>query len=278
LPNSLPPFFETFFPSLRINLAGGLSYVAPSFIMIGLNFLMRVFVIWVSLGLFISVLPAAKERLRTFQIGKVTVSSILSPEGADTHLFLSYHLLENTLMRELKKVGIEPRDLSRGAMVEFNGSQIIIRGVHGLVPFVLNIDGGFYQNKEQEEDSVIFMDFKITFFRHEKHFLESLLDLVTLPVGMVFETVLNVIFASTSITAGIEDYVEIEVDGTFQPLTFLKRIYATLRNLVGASEDATDFHHEGVVSVQINQKARALLEKMNRFELGATPEGLKAQF
>ncbi len=243
-----------------------------------LKSLLRILAVWGLLCSASSLAYASEGRVQTFKIGGVTISSVLRPEQGDAHVFLSYRLLEKTLERELKKAGIEPRDPSKGNFVEFQGAHLIIRGIHGLVPFVLNIDGSFYQHKNPENEGQIFMDFKITFFRHEKHFLESLLDLVTLPVGMVFETVLNVIFASTSITAGVEDYFEIEVDGTFQPLTFLKRIYATLKNLVGGSEDAEDFHHEGVVSVQINTKARKVLEKMRRLELGATQGGLKAQF
>jgi|GEM_PF-1052913 len=237
----------------------------------------RVFLIW-TLFLFSLTLPleAAKEKLYSFRLGKAHVSSKLSQGKQDSTVFLSFRFLEKILAEELMKAGVSPVEGEK--FVEFQGTHLFIRGTTGILPFEIDIDGQFYQHKAKKPSNTIKMDFTITFSKRNESFLGSLLDLVTLPVGMIFESVLNVLFATTDLKANVKDYFKIDVDGKFKPMAFLSRLGASIINIFRAPGDKIRQKHEGVINIEFTKNALKVLFKAKNVEVGAVDQGILVYF
>lgn len=219
---------------------------------------------------------AAKTRLHSFYLGQAKVSSKLTHGKQDSTVFLSFDFLEKVLEQELQKAGVLPVEGEK--FVEFKGTHLLIRGTTGVLPFEIDINGEFYQEAGKRPSNVIKMDFTITFTKRNENFLSSLLDLVTLPVGMVFESVLNVIFATTDMKANVKDYFSIDVDGKFKPLAFLSRLGASVVNVFKAPGEKIRQKHEGVIDIEFTEKALKVLFKANDVAVGANGEGILVYF
>jgi len=226
----------------------------------------------------VSTILQAKEKVHSFQLGGARVSSELTHGKQDSTVFLSFKFLEKLLAEELLKAGVSPLDEEDGKFVEFKGNHMIIRGTTGTIPFEIDVNGQFYQFRQKKPSNTIMMDFTITFTKRNEGFLSSLLDLVTLPVGMIFESVLNVIFATTELKAQVKDYFKIEVDGKFKPLAFLSRLGASIVNIFRSPDDKIRQKHEGVIKIEFTDRALDVLLKAKNVEVGAIKDGILVYF
>ena len=222
------------------------------------------------------VVDAADKKLRSFYLGQAKVSSQLDHGKQDSTVFLSFAFLEKVLERELQKAGVAP--IAGEKFVEFKGSHLLVRGTTGVLPFEIDINGEFYQEVKKRPSNTIKMDFTVTFTKRNESFLSSLLDLVTLPVGMVFESVLNVIVATSEMKANVEDYFEIDVDGKLKPLAFLSRLGASFANIFKSPEHKIRQKHEGVIEIEFTEKALQLLVKASDVAVGTNREGILVYF
>ena len=217
------------------------------------------------------------ERLFSFKVGDCKLSSQLSSNQQDTTIFISYSFLERQVSQHLMEAGIKPANESNLKFVEFKGTELIIRGIQGPVQFKASIDTRFYQYANQEEDNVIHMDFVLTTGRERRGFFDGFLDLVTLPVGLVFEAVLNVVFAATHIKADMSDYLEIDVKGSGDVGSFFKRIGAAFVNLFLPGESQVKVDRKGYIELRLN-KAKELLNKVRNLEIGYDNHGMLVYF
>ncbi len=223
-------------------------------------------------------LEAAKEKIRKFRLGGAMVSSKLSHGKQDTTVFLSFDFLEKLLAEELLKAGVEPLNDEGVKFVEFKGTHMIIRGSTGILPFEIDVNGEFYQKPSKKPSNNVYMDFSITFTKAKGGFLDSLLDLVTLPVGMIFESVLNVIFATTDLQADVKDFFKIDVSGKLNPFSFLSRLGASFVNLFRPSGDKIRQMHEGEIKIEFSERALIVLNKAKNVEVGAIKDGILVYF
>ena len=225
----------------------------------------------------VGVTSGADKRLFSFEVGECKLSSQLSSNQQDTTIFIAYSFLERQVSQHLLEAGIKPANESDLKFVEFNGAELIIRGIQGPVQFKASIDTRFYQFENQEEDNVIHMDFVLTTGRERRGFFDGFLDLVTLPVGLVFEAVLNVVFAATHIKADMSDYLEIDVKGSGGVGSFFKRIGAAFVNLFLPGESQVKVDRKGHIEFRLN-KAKELLNKVRNLEIGYDTEGMLVYF
>jgi len=235
--------------------------------------LIRIFAIFLALN----VVVCSGDKVYEFKIGECFISANLHDGRQDTTVLLSNRFLEKTICDRLKEVGIQP-SASGGKFVEFQENQILIRGMQGPVDFKILVDGRFFQYRNQRDPDKVHFDFTLSLDKGNESFLGSLLNFVTLPVGLVFEAVLNVIFAATHVKADVMDYFEIDVKGSFTPMAFLKRIAASFLNIFLPSEDKITIKRAGKIELKMNPKAKTLLNKLRNLEIGQKDEALLVYF
>ncbi len=219
----------------------------------------------------------SEERSFSFRIADCNLSSQLSKNQQDTTIFIAYGFLERQISQRLLEAGIKPANESGLKFVEFNGANLIIRGVQGPVQFKASIDTRFYQYVDQKEENVIHLDFILTTGRERRGFFDGFLDLITLPVGLVFEAVLNVVFAATHIKTDMSDYLEIDVKGSGGAGSFFKRIGAAFVNLFLPGEQQLKVERRGHIEFRLN-KAKELLNKVRNLEIGYDDQGMLVYF
>lgn len=209
-----------------------------------------------------------QDKLYSFKIGNCILSSTLHPKKQDTSIAISHKLLENLISKELKKSGIDPIEGSR--FVTINGTEIVIVGKYDFININLKMDFRFYQKKKQKNQDEMFFDFIVSFDRPNKNFLSNLLDLVTLPVGVVYQSVFTVVFAATKVSVDeMSEYFVINSQGEFNPLTILKKIGASFLNVLLPRNLEINVEHVGTASLVIGPKLKKILSKVNHLEIGS---------
>tara|TARA_Y100000589_G_scaffold146881_1_gene140534 strand:- start:2713 stop:3447 length:735 start_codon:yes stop_codon:yes gene_type:complete len=224
-----------------------------------------------------TVCHSAEDRSFKFKIAGCNLSSQLSDQQQDTSIFIAYEFLERQISLRLLEAGIKPANESGLKFVQFNGANLIIRGVQGPVQFKASIDTRFYQYTDQKEDNVIHLDFILTTGREKRDFFDGFLDLITLPAGLIFEAVLNVVFAATHIKADMSDYLEVDVKGSGGTGSFFKRIGAAFVNLFLPGEHQIKVERAGHIEFRLN-KAKELLSKVRNLEIGYEDQGMLVNF
>ena len=176
------------------------------------------------------------------------------------------------------EAGVQKTTESDVKFVEFQGHKLKIRGNQGPINFIIEVDLRFYQKPKQKDKNKIMIDFTMSTARENQGFFDSLIDLVTLPVGIIFEAVINVVFAATHIKADVADYFEVNVKGGFSPLGFLKKIGAAFLNIFLPSENKIKVERPGTIDIRLNERSIKLLNKLKHVEIANTDRGLLVYF
>lgn len=209
-----------------------------------------------------------KDKHYSFKVGKCTLSSTLQSKKQDTSIAISHKLLESLIGKQLKQSGIDPIEGSK--FVDINGTQIAIVGKYDFIDVNLKMDFRFYQKKKQKNKDEMFFDFTVSFDRPNKNFLTNLLDLVTLPVGVVYQSIFTVVFAATKVSVDeMSEYFVIKSQGQFNPLTILKKIGASFLNVLLPRDMEINVEHVGTASLIIGPKLKKILSKVNHLQIGA---------
>lgn len=222
-------------------------------------------------------LEASGTKNFSFRVGDCNISSNLSEGRQDTTIFISYEFLERQISQKLLETGVQAANEGDLKFVEFGNHQMIIRGIQGPVQFKVVIDTRFYQYESQAENNLIHLDFVLTTGKERRGFLDGFIDLITLPVGLVFEAVLNVVFATTHIKADMNDYLELDVKGSSGTGSFFKRIGAAFLNLFLPGESQIKVERKGYIEFRLN-KAKQLLNKVRNLEIGHDDSGILVYF
>ena len=219
----------------------------------------------------------AASKKFSFQVDQCQISSKLSEGQQDTTIFISYDFLERQIAQKLYEAGVKAANEDNLKFVEFVKNEMIIRGIQGPVQFKVVLDTRFYQYLDQDEDNLIHLDFVLTTGREKRGFFDGFVDLITLPAGLIFEAVLNVVFATTHIKADMNDYLEIDVKGSGGAGSFFKRIGATFLNLFLPGKHQLKVERKGHIEFRIN-KAKQLLNKVRNLEIGHDNDGMLVYF
>lgn len=225
----------------------------------------------------ISYAEGAASKKFSFQVDQCKISSKLSEGLQDTTIFISYDFLERQISQRLYEAGVKAANEDNLKFIEFVNNEMIIRGIQGPVQFKVVLDTRFYQYLDQDEDNLIHLDFILTTGREKRGFFDGFVDLITLPAGLIFEAVLNVVFATTHIKADMNDYLEIDVKGSGGAGSFFKRIGATFLNLFLPGEHQLKVERKGHIEFRIN-KAKQLLNKVRNLEIGHDSDGILVYF
>lgn len=209
-----------------------------------------------------------KGKSYSFKIGNCTLSSSLNPKKQDTSIAISHKLLESLISKQLRNSGIDP--IEGRKFVDINGTEIVIVGKYEFVDINLKMDFRFYQKEKQKNKDEMYFDFKVSFDRANKNFLTNLLDLVTLPVGVVYQSIFTVVFAATKVSVDeMSEYFVINSQGEFNPLTILKKIGASFLNVFLPRDLEINVEHVGTASLIIGPKLKKILSKVNHLEIGS---------
>lgn len=219
----------------------------------------------------------AASKKFSFKVDQCKISSKLSEGLQDTTIFISYDFLERQIAQRLYEAGVKAANEDGLKFVEFVNHEMIIRGIQGPVQFKVVLDTRFYQYFEQAENNLIHLDFVLTTGREKRGFFDGFVDLITLPAGLIFEAVLNVVFATTHIKADMNDYLEVDVKGSGDAGSFFKRIGATFLNLFLPGKHQLKVERKGHVEFRIN-KAKHLLNKVRNLEIGHDNDGMLVYF
>ncbi|MCJ8345548.1 hypothetical protein MJH12_08405 [bacterium] len=209
-----------------------------------------------------------KNKRYSFKVGNCTLSSQLHPEKQDSVVFISHHLLEKLISQQLKNAGIDP--MKGEKFVSIDGSNIQIVGKYEFINININMDFRFYQKKKQKKADEMYFDFKVSFDRPNQNFLDNLLDLVTLPVGIVYQSIFTVVFAATKVSVDeMSDYFTIESKGQFDPFTLFKKIGSAFLNILLPRDMEINVEHVGTVTLKLGPNLEKLFSKIEHLEIGS---------
>ncbi len=220
---------------------------------------------------------AANPKLYEFPVGNCIVSTGINNERVDTSFQISFRILEERIAKELIKAGLTPQPGEK-KFVYFEGTKLHINAIYDkLVHMSIELDGRFYQLAKQKDKQTINIDFKVSFSKKHTSFLGRLTDFLTLPVGMIFESILNIAFATSSQQLSWKDYMDFKMEGDFDPLMFFKKLGISIINLFLPDDMAVATTHTGQITVKPGKLAMEYINGLQYLEIGAMDQGILVQ-
>ena len=220
----------------------------------------------------------SREKITKFSLGNTKVSSKITSAKEDSSVFVSYRLLEKIIKDKVLEELDDGTSSTVSVKVKCANNHVIVSGAKGPVSFKIDINGVFYRYKKQKNKNSFLISFTLQVGEDDEGFFKSLVSVVTLPVGMIFESVLSVVFAATHIKAGVDNYLDLDIRGSFTPLAFVTRFGASIVNLFLPSGEKIHPTHGGEVEVKLNQRALDLFSSINNIELGGAKKGILIHF
>jgi hypothetical protein len=228
----------------------------------------RIFFVFLFVGTLFS------EDIREFKVGDCVISSKLNKANKETAVYVSHRLLEGVIKDALLKKGLVPQD-GDAPFVKFDGETLHINGKYKVINLTMEFDGGFYQTEEQKGTNEFSVNFGVEFSKKNKNFLGRLADFVTMPIGLIFETVVSVVMSAISTEINVEDYLGVNVEGGSSPLNALARLGASFINIFLPADMQIQIMHRGVAKITLQELSVKVLQNFDRIEIGSTDKAVE---